>query len=56
MESLDAAGMVAYFLSAIVGTERSIGFAERMRKEGFIRFEEVFEEFRITFDNKFLRA
>ena len=51
----DAAGMVQYYWSAIVGTERSIGFAARMRQEGFTRFEEALEEFRVRFDNAFLR-
>lgn len=55
MEQRDAAGMVHYYWSAIIGTERSIGFAARMRQEGFTRFEEALEEFRVRFDNDFLR-
>lgn len=55
MEQRDAAGMVQYYWSAIIGTERSIGFAARMREEGFTRFEEAVEEFRLRFDNAFLR-
>lgn len=55
MEQRDAAGMVHYYWSAIIGTERSIGFAARMRQEGFTRFEEALEEFRVRFDNAFLR-
>ena len=55
MEQRDAAGMIAYYWSAIIGTERSIGFAARMRQEGFTRFEEALEEFRVRFDNDFLR-
>jgi hypothetical protein len=54
MEQRDAAGMVQYYWSAIVGTERSIGFS-LMREEGFSRFEEALEEFRIRFDDDFLR-
>lgn len=56
MEQRDAAGMVQYYWSAIIGTERSIGFAARMRQEGFTRFEEALEEFRVRFDNAFLRG
>lgn len=56
MEQRDAAGMVQYYWSAIIGTERSIGFAARMREEGFTRFEEALEEFRLRFDNAFLRS
>jgi hypothetical protein len=55
MEQRDAAGMVHYYWSAIVGTERSIGFAALMRQEGFSRFEEALEEFRIPFNDDFLR-
>lgn len=56
MEERDAEGMIQYYWSAIIGTERSKGFAAQMRKEGFERFEEALEEFRNRFDDKFLRA
>lgn len=56
MGQRDAAGMVQYYWSAIIGTERSIGFAARLRQEGFTRFEEALEEFRVRFDNAFLRG
>jgi hypothetical protein len=55
MEQRDAVGMVQYYWSAIIGTERSIGFAAQMRQEGFDRFEEALEEFRVRFDDRFLR-
>jgi len=51
----DAAGMIQYYWSAIIGTERSIGFAARMRQEGFARFEEAIDEFRQHFNDAFLR-
>jgi hypothetical protein len=50
MNQRDAAGMIHYFWSAIVGTERSTSFAAQMRREGFDRFEEAIEEFRLRFD------
>ncbi len=56
MNQRDAAGMVQYFWSAVIGTERSIGFAHRMRQEGFTRFEEVLEEFRVRFNDAWLRS
>lgn len=56
MSQRDAAGMVQYFWSSVIGTERSIGFAHRMREEGFARFEEVLEEFRIRFNDAWLRS
>lgn len=49
MQQLDAAGMIQYYWSAIIGTERSIGFAAQMKREGFDRFEEALEEFRLRF-------
>ncbi len=55
MEQRDATGMIDYYWSAIIGTERSIGFAALMRQEGFQRFEEALEEFRVHFDDQFLR-
>jgi hypothetical protein len=56
MEERDAEGMISYYWSAIVGTERSKGFVAQMKKEGFGRFEEALEEFRDRFDQKFLTA
>ena len=54
MKRLDAAGMIKYYWSAISGTDRSIGFAALMRQEGFSRFEEALEEFRVRFNEDFL--
>lgn len=51
----DAAGMVSYYWAAMHGTDRSIDFATKMRAEGFVRFEEVIDEFRVRFDDRFLR-
>lgn len=55
LEERDARGMIHYYWSAIIGTVPSIGFAARMRREGFDRFEEALEEFRLRFDDNFLR-
>jgi hypothetical protein len=55
LEEHDAAGMIQYYWSAIVGTEKSVGFAAMMRKEGFGRFEEAIDEFRLHFNDKFLK-
>jgi hypothetical protein len=56
LEERNAVGMIQYYWSAIIGTERSIGFAARMRKEGFTRFEEAIDEFRVRFDDRFLKS
>jgi len=56
MEQLDPAGIVQYYWSAIIGTERSTEFAKQMRTEGFTRFEEVIDEFRDRFGDHWLRA
>ncbi|MBZ9906136.1 hypothetical protein LB557_09010 [Mesorhizobium sp. BR115XR7A] len=51
----DARGMVQYYWSAIVGTDPSIAFAAKLRQEGFDRFEEAIDQFRVLFDDAFLR-
>lgn len=56
MKERDALGMVSYFWSAIVGTERSVGFAALLKKEGFNRFEECIDDFRVRFDDKWLSS
>lgn len=55
MRQLDASKMRQYYWSAIIGTERSTVLARRMRVESFTRFEEVIEDFRDRFDDKWLR-
>ena len=55
MEQRDATGMLDYYWAAMKGTQRSIGFAARMRNEGFERFEEALEDFRSRFDGRWLR-
>lgn len=56
MGKLRAESIVSYYWSAIVGTERSIGFSKQMKDEGFVRFEEIIEEFREKFDDNWLRS
>lgn len=51
----DAVGMLSYYWSAIIGTEKSTKFAKLMKKEGFVRFEELIEEFRERFNDKWLK-
>lgn len=55
MNERNAAGMVKYYWSAIVGTDPSIAFARDLRAEGFERFEEAIDEFRVRFDEQYLR-
>ena len=52
----DAAAMVHYYWSAIVGTEKSTKFAKSLKEEGFTRFEEVIDEFRKRFNDRWLRS
>lgn len=56
LKERDAIGMIQYYWSAIVGTERSTEFARQMRTEGFTRFEEVIDEFRDRFSDRWLRS
>ncbi len=55
MSQRDAAGMRSFYWAAMHGTDRSIDFAAKMRGEGFTRFEEVIDEFRVRFDDAWLR-
>jgi len=51
-----ARGKIHYYWSAIVGTENSMNFAELLKNERFIRFEEVIDEFRKRFTDEWLRS
>ncbi|NQT06917.1 MAG: hypothetical protein HQ575_05185 [Candidatus Omnitrophica bacterium] len=55
LNNLDPEGMVSYYWSAIVGTEKSTEFARQMRTEGFTRFEEVIDDFRDRFNDRWLK-
>lgn len=55
LKERDAIGMLSYYWSAIIGTERSTKFARLMKQEGFVRFEELIEEFREKFDDKWIK-
>ena len=50
MEQRDAAAMIHYFWSAVVGAEKSARFAAQMRREGFDRLEAAIEELRARVD------
>jgi hypothetical protein len=56
LEALPASSMVKYYWSSIIGTEKSPNFAKKMKDEGFIRFEELIEEFRLKFNDEWLRS
>jgi hypothetical protein len=51
----DAVGMITFYWTAIVGTGRSIDFAAQLRKAGFIRFEDVIDDFRERFTDAWLQ-
>jgi len=54
MNERDEEGIISYYWSAIIGTERSTSFARQMREQGFTRFEEVIDEFRERFNDMWL--
>lgn len=56
LQERDAKGMISYYWSAIVGTDKSVPFAQQMRGEGYTRFEEVIDEFRLRFNDAWLRT
>ena len=47
MSQIDDAGMIHYFWSAVVGTERSVGFSKMMK-------DEVIDEFRNRINDTWL--
>ena len=55
MNERNAAQIVLYFWSAVIGTDKSVPFALKMKKEGFTRFEEIIDDFRDRFNDKWLR-
>ena len=54
LDERDPAGIVSYYWSAIVGTDRSVEFALQMRPEGFTRFEEIIDDFRDRFGDRWI--
>lgn len=54
MNKLNARKMVQYFWSALA-TENAINFSKHLKREGFVRFEDVMEEFRDRFNDSWLR-
>ena len=54
MNRLSADKMVHYFWSALA-TDNAIAFSKKIKSEGLPRFEDVFEEFRDRFNDKWLR-
>jgi hypothetical protein len=56
MKQLKPTGMLKYYWSSVSGTQRSPGFAAKMRDEGFTRFEDVIDEFRARFTDDWLSS
>jgi hypothetical protein len=54
MSERDASGMVRYFWSAVIGTDRSRKFARQMKSLGLTRFEEILDQFRDRFTDDWL--
>ena len=52
----DAAGMITFYWTAIVGTDRSIDFAAQLHEAGFTRFEDVIDDFRKRFSDAWLQS
>lgn len=55
MNQRDAEGMIKYFWLALA-SENSIRFSELLKNEGLTRFEDVMEDFRRRFNDKWLRS
>ncbi len=54
LERLNAEKMRQYFWSAVMGTDRSDRFYQRLSEEGLPSFESVLVEFRNTFTDEWL--
>lgn len=54
MNKLSAESKVQYFWSALA-TENAVKFSSEMKAEGFLRFEDVHEEFAARFNDDWLR-
>ena len=54
MNKLSAEKMIQYFWSALA-TDNAIQFSKKIKQENLPRFEDVFEEFRDKFNDKWLR-
>lgn len=54
MNKLSAEKMVQYFWSALAA-DNAITFSKKIKAEGLPRFEDVFEEFRDRFNDKWLK-
>ncbi len=55
MNKLTAEKMVQYFWSALAA-ENGVAFSNHMKNEGLTRFEDVREEFRDRFNDKWIRS
>lgn len=57
MEQLpNATKVIQYFWSAVIGTEKSIKFAELLKEHNVLRFEDIIEEVRVKFNHEYLNS
>lgn len=52
----DAAGMIEHFWKSIRGTDGSIAFSGMLKQHGFKRFEDILDEFRMHFNDEWLKS
>lgn len=46
--------MLHYFWSAMEGTDKSINFSNKLKEYGLTRFEDVFEDVRVKFNDNWI--
>ena len=56
MKNKDPQGIIDFYRSKVIGSEKITKFAEQMKAEGFTRFEEIADEFQKRFNEKWLRG
>lgn len=54
-QTQDAAGMIEHYWKSIRGTDGSIALAGLLKQHGFKRFEDVIDEFRMRFNDEWLK-
>lgn len=52
----DAMGIVHFFWTSIVGMDRSTGLSKQMKDEGFDPFDIVVQEFKVRFNDAWLKS
>lgn len=56
MSKLSSKQMIHYFWSAICGTDKSIKFSKLLKDNNILRFEDIFEDVRVRFNDDYFNG